>query len=79
MQAAFHLAYCVSCNRKEGRDGGDDCSDENRRFSRCPGRRPYVVASYVDLVHPVCYRQQKLDSEFLVRHIDIRHDLTAWS
>lgn len=78
MHAAFHLAYCVSCNRKEGRDGADDCSHVKRTFSRCQCRRPYVVTSYVDLVHPVCYWKQELDSEFLVCHIDIRDDLTAW-
>lgn len=63
--------------RKEGRDDADDCSNEKRKFSHCRCRGPYVVTSDVDLVHPVCYRKQELDSKFLVSHIDIRHDLTA--
>lgn len=76
MHAAFHLAYCVSCNQKE----------EMVVTTAAAGRRsvhgadmggPYIVTFYVDLVHPVCYRKQELYSKFLVCHIDIRHDLTA--
>lgn len=50
---------------------------EEEVFLRSLRRGSYVVTSYVDLVHPVCHRKQELDSELLVRHVDIRDDLTA--
>lgn len=77
MHAAFHLAYCVSCNQREERVGNNDCSDKKRKFLQCRCQRSYIVTSYVDLVHPVCYWKQELYSKFLVRHIDIWDDLTA--
>lgn len=47
MQAAFHLAYCVSCNQMEETEGDDGCSDKKGGFFYAPDAGDLTLSHFM--------------------------------